>query len=81
MAEHDTAHTRGEMDIAEQVATYEAFNVMTKWGSLYIGALVLFLTVWFAVGAGFLTAFISAVVLIGLGTMLLRDKPAAAEAH
>jgi Bacterial aa3 type cytochrome c oxidase subunit IV len=80
MAKHETAHTRGQMDIAEQTATYEAFNVMSKWGSLYIGALVLFLAVWFAAGAGFLTAAVTAAVVIALGTMLLRDKPAA-DAH
>ena len=80
MAKHATAYERGQMDIAEQTATYEMFNVMSKWGSLYIGALVLFLVIWFCVGAGFVTAFVSAAVMVGLGTIFLREKPQA-EAH
>ena len=78
-AAHD--HTRGEMDIAEQVSTFELFNTMTKWGSLYIGSLVLFLATWFCTGAGFLGAAIAAIVVIALGTLLLRDKGEGAAAH
>ena len=78
-AAHD--HTRGEMDIAEQVSTFELFNNMTKWGSLYIGSLLMFLTLWFCTGAGFMGAAITAVVMITLGTLLLRDKGEAAAAH
>jgi len=78
-AAHD--HTRGEMDIAEQVSTFELFNNMTKWGSLYIGSLLMFLTLWFCTGAGFMGAAITAVVMITLGTLLLRDKGDAAAAH
>jgi hypothetical protein len=78
-AAHD--HTRGEMDIAEQVSTFALFNNMTKWGSLYIGSLLLFLTLWFCTPAGFMGAAITAVVMIALGTLLLRDKGEAAGAH
>ena len=78
-AAHD--HTRGEMDIAEQVSTFELFNNMTKWGSLVIGSLILFLALWFCTGAGFLGAAIAAIVVIGLGTLLLRDKGEAAATH
>ena len=78
-AAHD--HTRGEMDIAEQVSTFELFNTMTKWGSLVIGTLVLFLVLWFCTGAGFLGAAIAAIVVIALGTLLLRDKGEGAAAH
>ena len=30
---------RGEMDISEQVATFNLFNGLTKWGSLGLAAL------------------------------------------
>jgi hypothetical protein len=74
-------HTRGEMDIAEQVSTFELFNSMTKWGSLFIGSLLMFLALWFCTGAGFMGAAITAAVMIGLGVFFLRDKPEAAAAH
>jgi len=78
-AAHD--HTRGEMDIAEQVSTFELFNTLTKWGSLVIGSLILFLALWFCTGAGFMGAAIAAIVVIALGTLLLRDKGEGAAAH
>jgi len=78
-AAHD--HTRGEMDIAEQVSTFQSFNTMTKWGSLAIGTLLLFVTLLFCTGAGFLGAAITAVVVIAAGVTLLRSKPETAEAH
>jgi hypothetical protein len=81
MAKHETAHTRGQMDIAEQTATYEMFGLMTKWGSLAIAALLLFIVVWFAVGAGFFTAAVSTVVLLAVGVAMLREKPQAEAAH
>lgn len=78
-AAHD--HVRGEMDIAEQVATFEFFNGMTKWGSLGVAALILFLALWFCTGAGFLGAFVTAAVVIAVGIVLLRDKGDTAAAH
>jgi hypothetical protein len=75
------SYQRGEMDIAEQVSTFEFFNTMTKWGSLFVGALVLFLALWFCTGAGFGGAFITCAIVIALGVVLLRDKPEAAGAH
>ena len=76
---HD--HVRGEMDIAEQVSTFAFFNTLTKWGSLAIGALILFLALWFCTGAGFGGAAITAVIVIALGVFLLRSKSEAAAAH
>ena len=74
-------YQRGEMDIAEQVSTFEFFNTMTKWGSLFVGTLVLFLALWFCTGAGFGGAFITAVIVVAAGIAVLRDKPEAAAAH
>lgn len=69
---------RGDMDISEQVATFNLFNGLTKWGSLAMAALLLLLVLWFCTPAGFLGAFISAAVLAGLGVVFLREKPEAA---
>lgn len=68
---------RGDMDISEQVATFNLFNGLTKWGSLSIAALMVLLVVWFCTPAGFLAGFISAMVMLVLGILLLREKPAA----
>ena len=74
MAEQASDYHRGEMDIHEQVATYNLVMGMTKWGSLAIGAFVLFLTVWFCTDSGFLGALVAALVLTVGGVLLLRDR-------
>jgi hypothetical protein len=79
MAGHDSDYQRGAMNIAEQTATFQLVMGMTKWGSLYIASFLLMLVLWFCVpGAGFVTGLISAVVMAVLGTLFLREKPAAA---
>jgi hypothetical protein len=74
MASEATTYHRGEMDIHEQTATYAFVMLLTKWGSLAVAALVFFLVMWFCVGAGFVTAFVSAAVMIAIGVLVLRDK-------
>lgn len=78
MAGPASDYTRGEMDIAEQTATFKLVMGLTKWGSLYLSAFLLLLVLWFAVpAAGFFTGLIAAVILAVVGTTLLRDKPSA----
>ncbi len=76
MAEHGSDHDyhRGQMDIREQVATFHLFNNLTKWGSLHIAALLVFITLWFCTSAGFLGGLVAAVVVMVLGILLLREK-------
>lgn len=69
---------RGEMDIHEQAATYAAFGKMTKWGSLAVATLLLFITLLFCTKAGFIGSAIAAVILLAVGVMALKEKPAAA---
>lgn len=66
---------RGEMDIQEQAATYDAFGKMTKWGSLAISVLLLFITLLFCTPVGFIGSAIASVVLLALGVVLLKEKP------
>ncbi|WP_374471542.1 aa3-type cytochrome c oxidase subunit IV [Phenylobacterium sp.] len=75
-ATHD--YHRGEMDISEQTATYSLVMGMTKWGSLAVAALILWLSLWFCTDAGFLGATVAAVVLIAAGVFFLRNKGDAA---
>ena len=69
---------RGEMDIQEQAATFAAFNGMTKWGSLAVATLLLFITLLFCTPTGFVGSAIAAVVLLVVGILALREKPATA---
>ena len=73
-AEH--AYVHGTMDISEQVSTWHLFLFLAKWGSLATAAILVLLTVWFAVGAGFMAGAISAAVLCVAGFFALRSKPA-----
>ena len=77
MAGPASDYHRGEMDITEQRATYHLIMAFTKWGSLYLAATILWLTLWFCTDVGFLGAVISAVVLVVIGTLVLREKRSA----
>ncbi len=75
MGEQSSDYHRGEMDIHEQVATYDLFMGLTKWGSLAVACAILFLSVLFATSAGFMAATISTVVVAVIGVLVLRSKP------
>jgi uncharacterized membrane protein len=74
--DNSTDYHPGEQIITEQVATYDLFGSLTKWGSLIIAVLVLVLTLWFCLSVGFFGGAIPGVVLLGLGILFLRSKPA-----
>jgi hypothetical protein len=78
MAGDSSDYQRGGMNIAEQAATFDLVMGLTKWGSLYISASLLFFILLFCTHAGFMGSAISAVAMVVLGTLLLRDKKAAA---
>lgn len=75
-AEATTPHVHGEMNISEQAWTWAFFMGLTKWVSLAMAVLILFLTVWFGVGAGFIPAFLSGAVLAVAGFFMLKSKKA-----
>lgn len=78
MADHATTYNRGEMDIQEQVSTFNLVMGMTKWGSLATAALLLWLVMWFCTPTGFLGAAAAGVIVLALGIVLLRDGKKAA---
>lgn len=78
MAGHSSDYHRGDMNITEQVSTFNLVMGMTKWGSLAIAAFVFFLVLWFCTATGFAGAFISAAVLLVAGIFFLREKKDAA---
>ena len=79
MAEAVQEYHQGDQDISEQEATFGLFGKLIKWGSLSVAVLVLMLTLWFCVGAGFWAGAVSGVVLTAVGVYFLRSPPA--EAH
>jgi len=74
MATHGGDYTRGDMIIEEHEKTYSGFLKMTKWGSLYLAAILLFLVLWFCTAFGFLGGLFTGVVVLVLGTLVLSEK-------
>ncbi|CAL4867982.1 hypothetical protein MMA231_02255 [Asticcacaulis sp. MM231] len=68
-------YVRGEMDVHEHQHSFELFVNMTKWGSLVITVALVFLIVLTSTKLGFITAVVSAVVVAGLGWVVLKKKP------
>ena len=56
-------YVRGSQEISEQNQTFTAFMGLTKWGSLSLAVLLLFLTLWFHPGGTFVAGFIGAAAL------------------
>ncbi|MET0274938.1 MAG: aa3-type cytochrome c oxidase subunit IV [Phenylobacterium sp.] len=73
MADHASDYHRGEMDIQEQVSTFHLVMGMTKWGSLALAAMLLFLVLWFCTSTGFLGAFAAGAIVLALGIVILRE--------
>ena len=76
---HD--HHHGEMEISEQKSTFSLFMNLTKWGSLAVAVIVLWLTMWFSTDAGFFGATLAALVLLVVGWFLLKKKPDSDRPH
>jgi len=74
MATHGGDYHRGDMNIDEHVSTYSLFMKMTKWGSLYLAAILMTLVLWFCTATGFLGAIITGIVILVLGTLVLGEK-------
>lgn len=75
MAGPASDYHRGEMDIAEQRSTFHLVMGLTKWSSLALVVVILFLILQFATNAGFLGAVFVSVVVAALGVLVLRERP------
>jgi hypothetical protein len=69
---HDV-YVRGSQEIGEQSSTFHAFISMSKWGSLWIAALLAFLVIWFQPGGSFIGGLITFVVMLVLGYFALKS--------
>ena len=77
MAEPAADYHRGEMDIAEQKATFQGFITLSKWGSLVIAVGVLFFAMLFCTEAGLFQAGLAALVVLVVGVLALRQPKSA----
>jgi len=77
MADHhdDSEYVHGQMDVHQQQNSYELFASLTKWGSLLIAVLLVFLVILTCTKLGFLTALIVAVIAAAVGWFMLKTKP------
>lgn len=74
---HADAHddyVRGSQEISEQVSTFDLFINLSKWGSLAIAAVLVFLVLWFQPGGSFFGGLITAAVVLVAGVWFLRKK-------
>ena len=78
MAEPAADYHRGEMEITEQRSTFHAFIGLTKWGSLAIAVGLIFFTLLFCARTGFVHAAGAAIVVLVLGSFLLKEKKSSA---
>jgi len=77
MAGPSSDYHRGEMEITEQTATFHLVMGLTKWGSLVLASFLLLVIMLFCTETGFMGSAISGVVLLVVGIVFLREKPAA----
>ncbi len=65
-------YTRGEMDVSEHRKTFGGVMQVSVTSSLITAVLVLFLTLAFATGTGWLTALVVSVILGAAGGFMLK---------
>jgi hypothetical protein len=74
MAGQASSYHRGDMDIHEQVSTFHLVMGITKWGSVVLASLLIFLVLAFCTSVGIFGGFVTGVVVLALGILLLRDR-------
>jgi hypothetical protein len=74
MAGQASSYHRGDMDIHEQVSTFHLVMGITKWGSVVLASLLIFLVLAFCTGVGVFGGLISGVVVLSLGILLMRNR-------
>lgn len=75
MAHAESDYHHGEMNVAEQTATYRRFGALAKWGSLILATGLLFFALLFCTKTGFVGSLVPAVILVAAGIFFLRSKP------
>ena len=74
MGQSSPDYHHGQMDVAEQKATFRGAMAGTKWGSLAVAVFLVFATLFFCTSTGFIGSAVPAAVLLGLGILVLRQR-------
>ena len=53
--------------LVDHERTYKTFNILLRWCMVHLAALIAFLVLWFATGAGFIAALVTGVIVFALG--------------
>ncbi|THD81802.1 MAG: hypothetical protein E7812_03015 [Phenylobacterium sp.] len=53
--------------LVDHERTYKTFNILLRWCMVHLASVISFLVLWFATGAGFITALVVGVVVFALG--------------
>ncbi len=75
---HDNASdnfVHGEMDVHQQQHSFDLFVGMTKWGSLHLATVLVFVIILTCTKAGFFMALFAAIVVSVVGFFMLKKKP------
>jgi hypothetical protein len=74
--QHETSdYVHGEMDIRQHEASYNLFNTLTKWVSLHLAVLLVFLVILTCTKLGFITALVCAAIVAVIGFFMVKQKP------
>lgn len=65
-----------QMDYSEHEATYKLFIKLSKYGTLVCVSLMIAMAFGFFVPAGFFASTVLFILLVAVGSYLLRDMPA-----
>jgi hypothetical protein len=66
-------YTRGQMDISHHKSTYDAVMKVSVFISVLLGLIVLYLTLVFGAGMGWITALIASLIAGGVTGFLLKQ--------
>lgn len=66
-------YTRGEMDISHHQATFNGVMAVSVFCSLLTGIVVLYLTLVFAAGMGWMTGLLVTLIVGGIGGVALKQ--------
>jgi len=74
--DHDSHsdYVHGEMDIHQHRGTYELFGNLTKWGSLHLAVVLVFLVILTCTKLGLISAFVLALIVGLVGFFMLKKK-------
>ncbi len=59
-------------DLARHAITYHRFMLGVKWMAIHFAAVITFLVLWFATGAGFIGGAVAGALVLAVGVFAMR---------